>query len=586
MWFRRFIVNHLENADSRNAVAGIGITLTDAVTGLAPTQKNPVLISTSGPLSNIPDQTVLGNDSGAPAAPVALTSAQFTSMIGLFTPVLKGLVGASGGGTVNFLRADNSFTTVPVSSITPIAADTIVGNAIGGVAAPTALSQTQLTALVNLATASLSGAIPALSGVATQFFNGVGAFSTPASVSGANPTALVGLAAINGTATTFLRSDGAPALNVAIVPTWTGKHTFSVGAIVNGGAGTLGPGGENLTVSSTDTANGGIAVSTATADNLFISMVNTKNVATSFVELALQGGSSTDNISLTMFNPNTPIGGGFGGGIANLPAGESCWFGTMGSFPMNIGTNTANRLIISTTGTFTILKPTSGRALTVNGLAGGFNPTVVIQAPNTLNQSWGLEIIAGSSGSDVALQVVAADAATGLFSVIGNGAVTASLSPLAANRTQVATGVVANRIADATSASNALTADASLTLTFNEVGKYAIEIFLPFYEATVGTGGFQFDLGSGTATVGGVVFGVDGFVTGAVANAAVTSTTTATTAATVATSAAAPSWFLAKGWANITVAGTLAVRWAQNSALGADPTTLKAGAYFQAIKIG
>lgn len=45
--------------------------------------------------------------------------------------------------------------------------------------------------------------------------------------SGANPTASVGLSAVNGTALTFLRSDGAPALNQAIAPTWTGLHTFT-----------------------------------------------------------------------------------------------------------------------------------------------------------------------------------------------------------------------------------------------------------------------------------------------------------------------------------------------------------------------
>jgi len=44
---------------------------------------------------------------------------------------------------------------------------------------------------------------------------------------GADPTASVGLTAVNGVATTFLRSDGAPALDVSIAPTWTGAHTFS-----------------------------------------------------------------------------------------------------------------------------------------------------------------------------------------------------------------------------------------------------------------------------------------------------------------------------------------------------------------------
>lgn len=44
---------------------------------------------------------------------------------------------------------------------------------------------------------------------------------------GANPSASVGLSAVNGVATTYLRSDSSPALSVAITPTWTGTHTFS-----------------------------------------------------------------------------------------------------------------------------------------------------------------------------------------------------------------------------------------------------------------------------------------------------------------------------------------------------------------------
>jgi hypothetical protein len=152
--------------------------------------------------------------------------------------------------------------------------------------------------------------------------------------------------------------------------------------------------------------------------------------------------------------------------------------------------------------------------------------------------------------------------------------------------TPVQTGLAAFRSADTTAVSSTLTADAQLTLTFTQTGKYVFEVFLPFYEATLGTGGFQFDLGSGTATVGGIVYGLTGFVTAAVTNAAITSATTATSASSIATSASAPSWYLAKGWVNVTAVGTLAVRWAQATTLLADPTTLKAGAYFTATKIG
>lgn len=44
----------------------------------------------------------------------------------------------------------------------------------------------------------------------------------------ANPTGTVGLSAVNGTATSAIRSDGAPALSQAIAPTWTGLHTFNL----------------------------------------------------------------------------------------------------------------------------------------------------------------------------------------------------------------------------------------------------------------------------------------------------------------------------------------------------------------------
>jgi len=43
----------------------------------------------------------------------------------------------------------------------------------------------------------------------------------------ADPTSTIGLAAVNGVATTAMRSDGAPALSQAIAPTWTGTHTFA-----------------------------------------------------------------------------------------------------------------------------------------------------------------------------------------------------------------------------------------------------------------------------------------------------------------------------------------------------------------------
>jgi hypothetical protein len=44
---------------------------------------------------------------------------------------------------------------------------------------------------------------------------------------GATPTQSVGLAAVAGSAGTFIRSDGAPALSQSIAPTWSAQHIFS-----------------------------------------------------------------------------------------------------------------------------------------------------------------------------------------------------------------------------------------------------------------------------------------------------------------------------------------------------------------------
>lgn len=48
-WFHLFIPRHLQNMDIRNSVAGPGIVISDAVTGLVPpTEQNPAMISLAG----------------------------------------------------------------------------------------------------------------------------------------------------------------------------------------------------------------------------------------------------------------------------------------------------------------------------------------------------------------------------------------------------------------------------------------------------------------------------------------------------------------------------------------------------------
>ncbi len=56
----------------------------------------------------------------------------------------------------------------------------------------------------------------------------------PASFVLDDPTASVGLTAVDGVAATAMRSDAAPALDQGIVPTWTGVHTFQDDIAVDG----------------------------------------------------------------------------------------------------------------------------------------------------------------------------------------------------------------------------------------------------------------------------------------------------------------------------------------------------------------
>jgi hypothetical protein len=172
-WFREFITNFLVGADIRNVQAQ-GITISGNVSG-----NNTVAGSTtvSIGLTPIANDTVLGNISGTTAAPVALTEAQFTALINIFTATTSGAVPPSGGGTSNYLRADGTFDTP--TSAGPIANNTVLGNASGGTANPVALTQTQLTTLINLFTSSLAGAVPASGGGTANYLRADGTWSTP-----------------------------------------------------------------------------------------------------------------------------------------------------------------------------------------------------------------------------------------------------------------------------------------------------------------------------------------------------------------------------------------------------------------------
>ena len=381
-WFRMFIDNFLTNADIRNVTAGSGITVSGNVSGnsTSGTPSNTVIISQAAIANNtvlgnisgataipvgltqtqlttlinvftatlsgavpfsgggtvnflradgtwqvpagsaaIPNDTVLGNISGGTAAAVALTQTQLTSLINAFTATLSGAVPASGGGTATWLRADGTFTTVP---LTAIGNDTVLGNVSGGSATPVALTQTQLTTLINVFTSTLSGAVPASGGGTTNFLRADGTFATPpGSSTGANPTALVGLLPVNGTATTFLRSDGAPELDVSIAPTWSGNHTFQptvgIGLVAIGATGNraLSLSVSLPTFSATGNAAISIANTSATAQTPIDFFTNTSTLTG---RIRNDSGGDMSYVSFLTGNHAMYVGGDAGVGILSF----------------------------------------------------------------------------------------------------------------------------------------------------------------------------------------------------------------------------------------------------------------------------
>lgn len=111
-------------------------------------------------------------------------------------------------------------------------------------------------------------------GVAWSFNKNTNVISATASstASGANPTAKVGLTAVNGTADTFTPSDGAPALDQAIVPSWSGQHQWSKAlycSVENGASFILNSSGSDYGLIQNDGADSwSLAVNTSNAGGL------------------------------------------------------------------------------------------------------------------------------------------------------------------------------------------------------------------------------------------------------------------------------------------------------------------------------
>lgn len=167
-------------------------------------------------------------------------------------------------------------------------------NGAGGT--PSSLVLTNATGLPP--TTGISGWPANASGVLTNNGSGVLSWGAAGGATGANPTASVGLTTVNGVAATFLRSDGAPALDQAIVPTWTGLHTFNNGVTTGSGS----TSGTVFNYNSLTTGTGANFSSSSITSGSIVNIVSTSTAGATGIEglnIAMSGANGTTAQTVT-----------------------------------------------------------------------------------------------------------------------------------------------------------------------------------------------------------------------------------------------------------------------------------------------
>jgi hypothetical protein len=341
---------------------------------------------------------------------------------------------ATGTGTVTSVAltvpSGFSVTGSPVTTSGTLAISGTLNPAAGGtgVATLTGIAKGNGTSAFTVAA---SGDVTGLWGgtcSSATYLRGDGSCQTPPTGgTSANPTATIGLTAVNGSAGTYLRSDGAPALSQAIVPTWTGLHTFapaSGDSLIVGTtslatrarfkgsdqypiAASMGAGGYVHLGAVSSGANPGLQVSDVAGVSMMAvtpggTVINTPSSGTA---LAVNGSGSAIALQVNAAGQSraVEVDSTNANGVFQGFSNSASEFGTIGSAKsivtsgnltdlalstggataIVLATNSTARETISGTGNVTINAPSSGPNLTLAGNGASITQSIVMNGSTT-----------------------------------------------------------------------------------------------------------------------------------------------------------------------------------------------------------